>query len=69
MPPRGKLPDSVIADFVQCVALGAPDPADEIARHPGIEDETWNHPALAGDILPARNSEEAAAFRLELRAE
>ena len=28
MPPGGKLPDSVIADFVQWVALGAPDPRE-----------------------------------------
>ncbi len=28
MPPGGKLPDSVIADFVQWVTLGAPDPRD-----------------------------------------
>ena len=28
MPPGGKLPDSVIADFVQWVAIGAPDPRD-----------------------------------------
>ena len=42
---------------------------EEIARHPGIEGKTWNHPALSGDILLARNSEEAAAFRLALEAE
>ena len=28
MPPGGKLPDSVVADFVQWVALGAPDPRE-----------------------------------------
>ena len=28
MPPAGKLPDEVISDFVQWVALGAPDPRD-----------------------------------------
>ncbi len=46
-----------------------PDRFEEIARHPGIEGKTWNHPALAGDILLARNSEEVAAFRLTLEAE
>ena len=46
-----------------------PDRFEEIARHPGIEGKTWNHPALAGDILLARNSEEAAAFRLVLQEE
>ena len=47
----------------------APDRFEEIARHPGIEGKTWNHPALVGDILLARNSEEAAAFRLVLEGE
>lgn len=28
MPPKGKLPESVIADFVKWVAMGAPDPRD-----------------------------------------
>ena len=47
----------------------APDRFEEIARHRGIEGKTWNHPALAGGILLARNSEEAAAFRLVIEAE
>ncbi|MCY4593849.1 MAG: PQQ-like beta-propeller repeat protein [Bryobacterales bacterium] len=47
----------------------APDRFEEITRHPGIEGKTWNHPALAGDILLARNSKEAAAFRLALESE
>ena len=46
-----------------------PDRFEEVARHTGFEGKTWNHPALAGDILLARNSEEAAAFRLALEAE
>lgn len=45
------------------------DQFEEIARYPGIEGKTWNHPALTGDILLARNSEEAAAFRLALEAD
>lgn len=35
MPPKGKLPDSVIADFVKWIEMGAPDPrTKEVAIHP-----------------------------------
>lgn len=43
-----------------------PDQFREIARFPGIDGKTWNHPVLVGDLLLVRNGEEMAAFRLSL---
>ena len=34
MPPKGKLPDSVIADFKKWVGMGAPDPRDGVSKLP-----------------------------------
>ena len=60
----------ILSERGELVTVAAtPDRFEEVARHPGIEGKTWNHPALAGDILLARNGEEAAAFRLALEAE
>ena len=39
----------------------APDSSRELARFPAIEGRTWNHPALAGDVLLMRNGQEMAA--------
>ena len=60
----------VLSERGDLVTVAAkPDRFEEVARSPGIEGKTWNHPALAGDILLARNGEEAAAFRLALEKE
>lgn len=51
------------------LVAATPDRFEEIARFPAIEGRTWNHPALAGDILLVRNGEEMAAFRLPENAQ
>ncbi|HUR46105.1 MAG TPA: PQQ-binding-like beta-propeller repeat protein [Candidatus Saccharimonadales bacterium] len=50
------------------VALVAADPADhkEIASFQAVEGKTWNHPVLVKDRLYLRNSQEAAAYKINL---
>ncbi|MEW6303444.1 MAG: PQQ-binding-like beta-propeller repeat protein [Verrucomicrobiota bacterium] len=40
----------------------------EVARLPALSAKTWNTPALAGEFLLVRNDQEAACYKLPLRA-
>jgi outer membrane protein assembly factor BamB len=41
-----------------------PDGFTELAKIPGLDGKTWNHPVVIGDRLLVRNGEQMAAFRL-----
>ncbi len=46
------------------IVAAQPDAHRELARWPTLTEKTWNHPALAGNILVVRNDREAAAFEM-----
>ena len=50
------------------VVLVAADPSEhrQLASFQALEGKTWNHPVLVGDRLYVRNSQEAAAYRVQL---
>jgi outer membrane protein assembly factor BamB len=45
-----------------------PEKYTELAKVPGIEGKTWNHPVVVDDVLLVRNGEQMAAFRLPTAA-
>jgi len=57
----------ILSEQGQAVLVAA-DPTDhqELASFQALEGKTWNHPVLVGDRLYVRNSQEAAAYKVQL---
>jgi hypothetical protein len=76
MPPKGKLPASVVADFRQWITMGAPDPRDRTpAETPSPAAESskgrsdwWSLRPLAHAAMPALNATLAAWAKTPLDA-
>ncbi len=56
----------ILAESGEIVLVEAtPNEHRELSRFQALSSKTWNHFALAGDLVLVRNDREAAAFRLE----
>ena len=54
MPPKGKLPDTIISDFEEWIRLGAPDPRDSTATPPSRGLIDWNQARQFWSFQPLR---------------
>jgi hypothetical protein len=54
MPPRGKLPDEVVADFIHWIEIGAPDPRTETVKlSPTIKGkDLWSLQPITRPVIP-----------------
>ena len=66
-PPRTPLNAQIFGKIVRDRQEATPEEHRELARLPALRQRTWNHPALAGNILLVRNDREAACYQLGVR--